>query len=91
MLINTTVKKSSGKFQRYNLWWPASKDPIALELDMITHGGRWEKKDGTTAGEGLEFHYRKFQELLWPGRVWQVGPFVNCWAQACLENYLKYT
>ena len=91
MLIKTTVKKASGKFKKYNLWWPASKDPIALELDMITHGGQWTKGDGEKAGEGLAFHYRKFQELIWVDRIWQSGPFVNFWAEKCLETYLNHT
>ena len=58
---------------------------------MIRNGGKWKKKDGEEAGEGLYYHYRKFQEIAWPDKVWQSGPFVNFWAEKCLETYLNYT
>ena len=91
MLIQSDVRKSNGKFKKYNLWWEAHTDPAALELHMITKGGKWVKaKDGEDAGEGLYFHYRRFQEIVWPERIWQSGPFKNHFAEACLENYLNY-
>lgn len=58
---------------------------------MISHGGRWQKSDGSFAGEGLEFHFRRFQEIAWPDRVWRKGAFVNHWAKRCLEAYLSGT
>lgn len=90
MLIQSNVRKSSGRFRKYNLWWQPTVDPLAMELDMIRHGGKWTTNKGETAGEGLFFHFRKFQELAWPGKVWQKGPFVNYWAEKCLEVYLNY-
>lgn len=62
-----------------------------MEMDMIRHGGQWTKQDGSLAGNGLAFHYRKFQELAWPDKLWEVGPFKNHWAEACLDAYLNYT
>ena len=92
MLIETGVKKSSGRFLKYGLWWPASVSPLSIERDMITHGGQWQaKNDGRTVGEGLFYHFRKFQEIAWPGRIWESGPFKNHWAEKCLEVYLNYT
>jgi len=86
-----TTKKSSDRFKKYNLLWPKSKDPLALELDMIRHGGQWTKRDGETAGNGLFYHYRRFQEIAWPSKIWSKGPFVNYWADKCLDTYLNYT
>jgi hypothetical protein len=91
MIINTGVKKSSGRFLKYGLWWHGASDPASNELDMIKRGGRWEKKDGTMAGEGLYFHFRKFQEIVWANRIWSKGPFVNYWAEKCLEVYIHNT
>ncbi len=90
MLIQTEVKKSSSEFVQYNLKWSKHSSPLSIEKDMIAHGGQWTKKDGTSAGNGLYFHFRRFQEIAWPGRIWQCGPFVNHWAEKCLEVYLNY-
>ena len=91
MLIQTNIKKGSGRFLKYGLWWQASVDPLSIELDMIAHGGQWQKRDGEMAGEGLFFHYKRFQEMAWPFKVWQRGPFKNHWAEECLNAYLTYT
>lgn len=84
-------RKSSNQFNRYGLLWPNSKDPLAIELDMIRHGGSWTGKKGNPIGNGLFFHFRRFQEIAWPAKVWSKGPFVNHWAEKCLETYLNYT
>lgn len=91
MLIQSNVKKASGRFLKYALWWQPNVPPASIELDMIRHGGKWQKKkDGEWAGEGLFFHYRRFQELTWPDKLWKRGPFVNHWAEKCLEVYLAH-
>lgn len=88
MVIRTDVKKSSGRFLKYGIWWQPHTDPAALELDMIAHGGQWEK-DGQQVGLGLAYHYRKFQETVWPDRLWEKGPFKNYWADKCLEVWVQ--
>lgn len=50
----------------YNLNWPMTMDPVAIEMHMIQKGGQYTKQDGTLAGEGLFHHYRELQKLLWP-------------------------
>jgi hypothetical protein len=37
---------------------------------MIVNGGRFRKKSGEWAGEGLLFHFKRLQQLLWPEKVW---------------------
>lgn len=54
----------------YNLKWPELIDPVQVELYMIRRGGRWIKKTGGYAGNGLFFHYKRLQELLWPQKEW---------------------
>lgn len=90
MLIQTNVRKSSGRFKKWNLWWPPTVDPLSMHRDMIRHGGQWKKQDGELAGEGLFYHYRGFQEIAWPEKVWEKGPFKNYWAEKCLEVYLSH-
>src|SRR5262245_1690087 len=89
MFIRTDIKKSSGKFLKYGCWWQSHTDPAGMELDMIAHGGRWIKDD-VQVGEGLAFHYRRFQEIVWPGRMWEKGPFKNHWAEKCLEVWIGH-
>jgi hypothetical protein len=77
-------KPSERQFERYNLIWPITIDPVAMEIEMIRHGGRWKKKDGTLAGEGLSFHYHQLISLLWPEVIW------HDWAKLQLDCYLRY-
>lgn len=71
-------------FEKYGMLWPPGIDPAELEMDMIRRGGRWQKKKGGYAGEGLEFHLKQFITLLWPEIVW------HHWAELQLKCYLKY-
>lgn len=88
--VKTTVK-SSGRFWKYNLRWEPHVHPWHVELEMIRHGGQWTKKNGEIAGEGLFHHFRTFQQLAWPDKLWRKGPFVNYWAEKCLEVYLDHS
>lgn len=85
MLIRSDVKKSSGRYLLYNLWWGPHVHPANIEMDMCRHGGQWKKKDGELAGEGLFFHFKKLQQLLWPEMVW------HRWRDLQTECFLKYT
>lgn len=89
MLIQTEVKKSSTKFKRYGVYWQNNTDPVSMELYCITKGGRWKTSKGDDAGEGLFHHYKTFQQLTWPDKLWKKGPFVNHWAETCLNTYLN--
>jgi hypothetical protein len=53
-------------------------------MEMVKHGGRWKKKDGTMAGEGLEFHFKELMKRLWPWIKW------HSWADLQLKCYLNY-
>src|SRR5579863_3934160 len=83
-MASSYVKAEQRLFEKYRLKWPVTTDPIALEQHMIQRGGRWKEKDGTFAGEGLFFHFKAFESLLWPHKVW------HKWSELILENYLKY-
>jgi len=89
--VKSRVHKSSGRFERYNCWWSPFADDASIELDCIKRNGQWKKSNGEFAGLGLEYHFRKFQEIVWPEKIWRKGPFVNHWAEKCLEVYLNHT
>jgi hypothetical protein len=71
------------KIAKYNLLWPCTMDRIDIEMDMVMHGGRWKKRDGTMAGEGMEFHFKELMKCLWPWLVW------HNWSNLQLKNYLE--
>lgn len=75
------AKYEPKRIEKYGLKWPALIDPAAIELDMIRQGGRWRKKAGGFAGEGLPVHYRNLTAILWPHIVWHdwVELQVNEW------------
>lgn len=85
MATPRTHPKRSNYKELYGLWWPLTVHPAQIEIDMIRNGGKFLKKDGTYAGNGLVFHYRRLQELLWPKeKVW------HRWNIMELECYVKY-
>lgn len=74
----------ASQFKKYNLYWQNTSDPASIELDMIKHGGQWEKQNGELAGEGLFYHYKEFIKIVWP---WVVQ---HRWFDLILEKYLKH-
>lgn len=72
------------EIEKYNLTWPFDIDPAMMEMEMIRHGGRWKKKNGKLAGEGIDFHFRQLIKALWPWLVW------HHWVELQVDCYLKY-
>lgn len=90
MFVKTNVRKSSGRFLLYGVWWGQCADPASIELDCIKMGGKWPNKStGEMAGEGLFYHMRHFQEIVWPEKIWRKGPYVNYWAEKILEAWIE--
>jgi hypothetical protein len=71
-------------FTKYNLEWPITINPLQLEMEMVRHGGAWNRGKGGRAGEGMEFHFREMMKLLWPWMVW------HRWADLQLNCWLNY-
>lgn len=90
MLINSDVRKASGRFRKWNLWWPATVDPLSMHADLIRRGGSFKKQNGEIAGNGLFYHYMEFQKIAWPHKVWEKGPFKNHWAEQCLDVWINH-
>lgn len=68
----------------YNLSWEPLTHPVNIELFMIRNGGRWLKRSGGYAGEGLFFHHKRLQELLWPFKEW------HRWNLMILEELINH-
>lgn len=79
----TGSAKQPATFERYNLHWPVTINPIQLEMSMIWEGGQWRKQDGTMAGNGLVYHYKELMKLLWPSVVW------HRWLDMIIEQYVE--
>lgn len=75
---------SEKQYEMYGLNWPRTIDPVKREIEMVRHGGQWRARSGATVGEGMFFHFKKLQELLWPEKIW------HRWAVKELECYLQY-
>lgn len=84
-----TEQKKSGRYLKYNVWWQPLIHPALVEMDCIRMGGRWKKKNGEMAGEGLEFHFRRLMQILWPELLWESNGYKNYWAEECLKAYVS--
>src|SRR5688572_9412046 len=79
------------KKERYGLLWAPHIDELELEFTMIRAGGSVKKKDGTLAGNGLAWHWKRAQSLMWPDhpdssarKKW------HRWNELQAECYVKY-
>lgn len=54
----------------YGLPFPKDVTPLEVELWFIQQGGIYKRLDGSQAGNGLFWHFKHFQELLWPEKLW---------------------
>lgn len=67
----------------YGANWEPLQSPVSIEASMIRLGGYKKLYDGTRAGNGLFFHFKRFQELVWPEHIW------HRWNELELECYLN--
>ena len=73
------------KFSKYGLDWNAGTSPLEIEKVMIRSGGQWIGKQGQTLGNGLFFHFKEFEKLLWPtATVW------HKWSDLQLKEWLSH-
>lgn len=68
----------------YNCQWSKFENPASVEATMIRRGGRWKKRDGSFAGNGLKYHFKRFISLVWEEHVW------HRWNEIELDAYLNY-
>jgi hypothetical protein len=73
------------KFSKYGLDWNAGTSPLEIEKVMIRSGGQWIGRQGQTLGNGLFFHFKEFEKLLWPtAKVW------HKWSDLQLKEWLSH-
>jgi len=76
---------ASNKIELYNNLWDATNSPLAIEMHMVRKGGRYRKKDGGFCGNGIEFHFRRMEELMYgDAKIW------HRWNIKQLELYLHH-
>lgn len=54
---------------KYGVAWD-SADPPKIELACIRLGGKWKDSNGKSCGNGLAYHVKAFQSIVWPGKAW---------------------
>jgi hypothetical protein len=77
-------KSSTAYIQKYNMSWGATMAAPSIEMYCIQMGGKWQKKNGEWAGEGLFFHYKQLQKYIFPNKVW------HKWNELQLEKWLEH-
>ncbi len=61
------IEGTQGKtIAKYGLLWEPMTHPLWIEMTVIAHGGRWEKRKGGWAGEGNFYHYKEAIKIAWP-------------------------
>jgi hypothetical protein len=71
--------------EKYGMLWMGGMSNIEIEMEMVRRGGQWTGKRGQVIGNGLYWHYKKLEELLWPKeKVW------HRWNELQLEMYLSH-
>jgi hypothetical protein len=69
----------------YGIKWSSSVSAVAKEITMIRHGGKWLSKAGEVVGNGMMWHFRKLQELLYgKNKKW------HRWNELQIEHYYAY-
>ncbi|HEX6827223.1 MAG TPA: Hint domain-containing protein [Nitrospiraceae bacterium] len=69
----------------YNVLWKKGTAALEIELQCIRWGGKWIKKDGNEAGNGLYYHMKRAQQIIWPEKKW------HKWAELRLKCFCDYT
>lgn len=69
---------------KYGAKWPDEIDPLDIEFGVIRKGGTWTDSQGQKCGNGLFFHYREAQRLLWP-----TGEDHHRWSDLMLKTILE--
>ena len=70
------------RFQKYGLWWEETQHPLALEMDMVSEGGRFKTPSGKIVGNGLAFHFKECIQMIWPEIKF------HDWNNLIIDNYL---
>ena len=71
--------------ERYGMGFRLGMSDVEIEIEMIRLGGQWLGKRGQPIGNGLLWHYRRLEELLWPTeKVW------HRWNELQLEQWLEH-
>lgn len=69
----------------YGIQFRPGTSDIAIEMEMVRRGGQWTGKSGQQIGNGLFFHFKRLETLLWgEAKVW------HRWNEMQLQEYLTH-
>lgn len=69
---------------RYGLNFAPGTSELEVEKYMIRQGGQWKGKQGQTIGQGMFYHFKRFEQLLWP-----TEKLFHRWNELQLREYLQ--
>src|ERR1700727_1848701 len=73
------------KIVRYGLEFPGGTSNLEVERIMCRKGGQWRGAKGQTIGNGMLYHFKEFQKLLYgKSKLW------HRWNELQTELYLKH-
>lgn len=75
---------ASDKVRLYGLDWEPNTDPLRREFWMMRKGGKWKKKNGNYAGNGLLWHFKTAAKLVWPALEWHE------WNELIVNEWIKH-
>jgi hypothetical protein len=82
---------SAKKLEKYGLLWMEATHPLRIEFQMIEAGGTYTRSDGVVAGNGLAWHWKRAQEILWPDHPSvDVRKKWHKWNEMQSECYVKH-
>lgn len=69
---------------RYGIQFPTGYTDFDIEKHMIRKGGTWTGVQGQTLGNGMFWHFRRLEEILWPKEK-----LFHRWNELQLREYLQ--
>lgn len=77
------AKSAAANRLKYGLLWPKACDDLDIEMHCIQKGGRWKGRQGMK-GEGLSYHVKEMQKLLWPHKDF------HDWSNMLRDNFSEH-
>lgn len=65
--------------------FPNGTHPAKIEAEMVRRGGQWSSKTGKPIGNGMFWHFKRFQEIIYgKEKLW------HAWNELQLRTYLDH-
>jgi len=72
------------ELDQYGIIWNGHLSQAKIEIEMCRRGGSWIDKKGNVVGNGMEFHFKKLQEIIFGSeKMW------HAWNELQMREYLQ--